>query len=245
MFLSALHMEKILSPLENKGVFDDLEKLYAQMPETECEGCATCCTAPPPGYLIEFLNLYRYLKRNLAAERASIMVKLADYYFLELVDINVKCPFMSGDNKCLVYPVRSLSCRFYGLQNREEAFDHTAMQKLAQFYRERHGIELPPEIVSFHLPPNCARVRVARGKHLKKGDIERLITELAGLEAHVMPPEYIEQDRSLLPFASYLALTVLGEGARSRRIRVMKEYLETGRSELLEGYREKAKEFNF
>jgi hypothetical protein len=48
-----------------------------------------------------------------------------------------------------------------------------------------------------------------------------------------------------MPFATYLALTVLGEGARSRRIRVMKEYLETGKSELLEGYREKAKEFTF
>ena len=245
MFLSALHMEKILSPLENKGVFDDLEKLYEQLPETECEGCATCCTVPPPGYFIEFLNLYRYLKHNLLAERADIMEKLTDYYFLELADIKVKCPFLSGDNKCLVYPVRSLSCRSYGLQNREESFDNTAMQKLAQFYREQHGVELPPEIVDFQLPNNCSKVKIARGHPLKKGDIERLITELARLEAHVMPPEYIEQDRSLMPFATYLALTVLGEGARSRRIRVMKEYLETGKSELLEGYREKAKEFTF
>lgn len=245
MILNTLQIEKVLSPLENKGVFKELETIYEELPETECERCATCCTVPPPGYLLEFLNLYRFLKTNLLAQRAEIMKRVAEYYFLEMADIKVKCPFLSGDNDCLVYPVRPLSCRSYGLKKGKENDDNEAMKRTAQYYREKHGIELPQEIVQFRLPANCEKVKVARGKPLKSGDIERFITDLAKLEMNVAPAEYVEQDLTLMPFATYLALTVLGEGARSRRLKVMKEYLEKGSSPLLEEYKEKAAKFSF
>lgn len=245
MILNTLQIEKILSPLENKGVFKELEIVYEELPETECERCATCCTVPPPGYLLEFLNLYRFLRTNLLAERAEIMRRVTEYYFLELVNIAVKCPFLSGDNNCLVYPVRPLSCRSYGLRQGKENYDNSAMEQTARYYREKHGIELPREIVDFRLPANCEKVKVAKGKSLKKGDIERLITELAKLEMNVAPADYVEQDLTLMPFATYLALTVLGEGARSRRLKIMKEYLEKGSSPLLEEYKEKAGKFSF
>ncbi|MHB1041454.1 MAG: YkgJ family cysteine cluster protein [Eubacteriales bacterium] len=245
MILNTLQIEKVLSPLENKGVFKELETIYGELPETECERCATCCTVPPPGYLLEFLNLYRFLKTNLLAQRAEIMKRVAEYYFLEMADIKVKCPFLSGDNDCLVYPVRPLSCRSYGLKKGKENDDNEAMKRTAQYYREKHGIELPQEIVQFRLPANCEKVKVARGKPLKSGDIERVITDLAKLEMNVAPAEYVEQDLTLMPFATYLALTVLGEGARSRRLKVMKEYLEKGSSPLLEEYKEKAAKFTF
>lgn len=245
MILNTLQIEKVLSPLENKGVFKELKTIYEELPETECERCATCCTVPPPGYLLEFLNLYRFLKTNLLAQRAEIMKRVAEYYFLEMADIKVKCPFLSGDNDCLVYPVRPLSCRSYGLKKGKENDDNEAMKRTAQYYREKHGIELPQEIVQFRLPANCEKVKVARGKPLKSGDIERVITDLAKLEMNVAPAEYVEQDLTLMPFATYLALTVLGEGARSRRLKVMKEYLEKGSSPLLEEYKEKAAKFTF
>lgn len=246
MLLPAANLYPIISSMEKKGIFQELEKIYGQLPETACEQCATCCTVPPPGYFIEYLNLYRYLRDNLKEERAAILKRMARYYFLELVDINTKCPFLSSENMCLIYPVRTLSCRAYGLMNKKGLQeDNSAMELLAGEYREKHGIELPREIIEFRLPAGCEKVKIKNGARPQKGQIERLITEVAKLEAEILPADFVEQERSLMPFATYLAMTVLGEGAQARRIRVMKEYLEKGSSELLEEYKEKASKFEF
>lgn len=247
MLLPAAKLYPAISSMEKKGAFQELEKIYGQIPETACEQCATCCTVPPPGYFIEYLNLYRYLKDNLKEERAEILKKLVEYYFLELVDINTRCPFLSGENKCLIYPVRALSCRAYGLLNKkgDEKNDNGAMERLAKEYHEKHGIDLPREIVEFRLPSGCEKVRTAGGSRPRRGYIERLITDVVKLETEILPVEFVEQDQSLMPFATYLATTVLSEGARARRVRVMKEYLEKGSSELLEEYKDKASKFEF
>ena len=247
MLLPAAKLYPVISSVEKKGSFQELEKIYGQIPETTCEQCATCCTVPPPGYFIEYLNLYRFLKDNLKEERADILKKMVEYYFLELVDINTRCPFLSDENKCLVYPVRTLSCRAYGLLNKKggEKDDNGAMERLAKEYSDRHGIELPREIVEFRLPAGCEKLRITGGARPQKGHIERLITDVVKLETEILPVEFVEQEQSLMPFATYLATTVLGEGARARRVRVMKEYLEKGSSELLEEYKEKASKFEF
>jgi len=246
MLLPAANLYTLISSMEKKGAFQELEKIYGQLPETVCEQCGACCTVPPPGYFIEYLNLYRYLRDNQKEERAGILQRLARYYFLELVDIGSRCPFLSGENKCLVYPVRALSCRTYGLLNKKDRReDSGAMELLAREYRERHGIELPAEIVEFRLPAGCEKVKIKDGAIPPKGRIERLIAEVAKLDTGILPADFVEQDRSLMPYATYLVFTVLGEGAQARRIRVMKEYLEKGSSELLEQYQEKASKFAF
>lgn len=247
MLLPAANLYPLISSMEKKGIFEELEIIYKQIPETFCEQCATCCTVPPPGYFIEYLNLYRYLRDNLKEERAEILRNMVQYYFLELVDINTRCPFLSRENRCLVYPVRNLGCRAYGLMKKKEERreDDGAMERLAREYREKHGIELPGEIVGFRLPASCGKLKVKNGARPPRGHIERLITEVARLEAGILPADFVEQEQSLMPYASYLAFTVLGEGARARRLKVMKEYLEKGHSDLLEEYKEKASRFEF
>jgi len=110
-----------LSYAENEGLFDELNEVYQRLPETTCDRCATCCTVPPPGYLIEFLNLFRYVRDNLKTSQREIMENTLRYFFLELVDINVKCPFLDGSNNCKVYPVRPLSCRMFGLLSEKDS----------------------------------------------------------------------------------------------------------------------------
>lgn len=246
MLLPAANLYPIISSMEKKGAFQELERIYGQIPDTTCEQCATCCTVPPPGYFIEYLNFYRYMKDNLKEEHADILRRMTQYYFLELVDINTRCPFWSEENKCLVYPVRTLSCRAYGLMNKKgKEQSDGAMERLAQVYREKHGIELPKEIVEFRLPSGCEKVKITGGPRPKKGHIEKLITDVAKLETEILPDEFVEHERSLMPFATYLATTVLGEGTRARRLKIMKEYLEKGSSEMLEEYKEKAAKFEF
>lgn len=248
MLLPAANLYPIISSMEKKGVFQELEKIYGQIPETTCEQCATCCTVPPPGYFIEYLNLYRFLKNRPGEEREEILKRLVEYYFLEMVDINTKCPFLSSESKCLVYPVRTLSCRTYGLTGKkgdDGNGNNAAMERLAREYREKYGIELPEEIVDFRLPADCGKVKITNGARPQRGFIEKLITDVAKLETEILPVDFVEQDQSLMPLASYLATTVLSEGARARRIKVMKEYLEKGTSGLLDEYKEKASKYEF
>lgn len=247
MHLSAAKLYPLISSLEKKGAFAELEKIYGALPETTCEQCATCCTVPPPGYFIEYLNLYRFLRNNLKEEREDILKKLVEYYFLELADINVKCPFLGDKNKCLVYPVRALGCRAYGLmpKKEDEPRENGAMEFLAREYREKHGIELPKEIVEFRLPSGCDKLKIKSGTRPPRGHIEKLITDVAKLEAEILPAEFVDNEQSLMPYATYLSSTVLGEGARARRVKIMKEYLEQGKSGLLEEYKEKAGKFEF
>lgn len=247
MILPVSKLYPIISSLEKSGSFQELERIYSQIPETTCGQCATCCTVPPPGYFIEYLYMLRHLRDNLKEERADILKKMAQYYFLEMVDINSKCPFLSDENKCLIYPVRALSCRAYGLmKNRNERpEDNMAMELLARDYKEKHGIELPRQIVEFRLPANCDKVKITDGSRLSKGTIERSITEIARMESEILPADFVEQERSLMPYVNYLAYTVLSEGAQSRRIKVMKEFMDKGSSDLLEEYKEKAGKYEF
>lgn len=240
-----------LSYAENQGLFPELEKIYNKLPETICERCATCCIVPPPGYLIEFLNLYKYVRDNLKDRHKDIIKNTIKFFYLELVDINVKCPFLdeNNENNCLVYPVRPLSCRVSGLLS-EKDFNmgsRRQLDKVAEKYRSLYGIELPQEVVDFEIP-YCDRVRLPDGKKRKISVelVQDMASGIEGLEAKIMPQKVIEEQYTFVPMATHLALTILPEGARVRRTRVMKEYLDSGgHSEMLDGYLDKFGGFEF
>lgn len=238
----------VLSYADNKGLFVELEELYQRLPETVCEKCATCCTVPPPGYLIEFLNLYKYVRDNLKDHHSQIMENVMKFFYLELVDINIKCPFLDNANHCLVYPVRPLGCRIFGLLSEKDfgLGSKRQLEAVARKFREQHGIELPREVVDFELK-YCDQVRSPDGK--KKNISITLLQELASglerLEYKIMPQQVVEEMHTFAPVATHLALSVLPEGARMRRLRVMKEYLENGSSEMLDRYVERFSKFEF
>jgi Fe-S-cluster containining protein len=237
-----------LSYAENEGLFDELNEVYQRLPETTCDRCATCCTVPPPGYLIEFLNLFRYVRDNLKTSQREIMENTLRYFFLELVDINVKCPFLDGSNNCKVYPVRPLSCRMFGLLSEKDSNLGARRQlgAVAEKYRQKYDIQLPSEVVDFQLQ-YCDKVRLPNGRKKKVSIdlIQDMASKLETLEAKIMPQQVIEEQYTFAPMATHLALSVLPEGARLRRPKVMKEYLEKGSSEMLDKYIDKFSGFKF
>lgn len=228
-----------LSYAEKNGLFNKLNSIYDGLPETTCDRCGTCCTVPPPAYIVEYLNMFGYLKKNLAEQIPGILEKTVRFYFLELADISLKCPFLGGDNLCLVYPVRPLSCRGYGLSKSRFSGSRSEMEELAARYKEKHGIVLPEEVVNFKLP-ECGKVKVVGGKKTSTEMLEVAISYVAQLESQMFPVELVDKEYTFVPFATHLALTILPEGARLRRPRVIKEYLETGRSAMLDGFAGKA-----
>lgn len=116
------------------------------------------------------------------------------------------------------------------------------MEELAARYKEKYDIILPEEVVNFKLP-ECGKVTVVGEKKASTEMLEVAISYVAQLESQMFPVELVDQEYTFVPFATHLALTVLPEGARLRRPRVIKEYLEGG-SGMLDGFAEKARTFS-
>lgn len=232
-----------ISYAEKHGLLEELQRVYDRLPVTTCEKCATCCTVPSPAYVVEFLNMFRYLKKNLNDRIPGILERTIKFYFLEMVDLNVKCPFVNPeDNTCLVYPARPFTCRGYGLYEGDAPKTRDEMKQLAEKYKKDYGLILPEEVVNYELP-RCGRVKAADGKKIVPELLKISIADVARLEAGLFPMEIVDSEYTFVPYPTHLALTVLGEGARARRHKVMKEYLEHGDSPLLNGYLEKYRSY--
>lgn len=230
-----------LSYARKNGLFDRLNSIYDSLPETTCDRCGTCCTVPPPAYIVEYLNMFGYLRDSLGDRVPDILEKSVRFYFLELADISLRCPFLGGDNLCLVYPVRPLSCRGYGLYGQDGfSGSRNEMDQLAVRYREQYGIILPDEVVNFRLP-ECGKVKVRNNKKASRETLEVAVSYVAQLESQLFPVDLVDKEYTFVPFVTHLALTVLPEGARLRRPKVLKEYLETGGSPVLDRYAERAR----
>lgn len=169
------------------------------------------------------------------------------YYFLELVDINQKCPFLDDKGDCAIYAVRPYTCRIYGLLSprQDNPARRQMMEKIAEQYRQEHDLELPREIVEFEFP-QCDRVQVVGGARKKPSELVQLLAvDLGRLETFFVPPEAVEKQYTFAPYVNHLVTSIVSEGARYRRPRVMKEFLTTGHSQLLDDYLEKYKKVAF
>ncbi len=243
--LNKLH--QAVSQAGEERLFDKLQAVYDQVPETECEKCAVCCTVPQPAYIVEYLNMFRHINKQMPELWPEFIGNAVRYYFLELVDVKQRCPFLGSDNNCRVYEARPFTCRIYGLLGTDtdkEAMRRN-MQKLAEKYKQEHDLELPAEIVNYELP-RCEKVRVSNQKGKKPQELVQLLAaDIGQLESFFVPPDVVDSQYTFVPYVNHLIMSVVSEGARYRRPRVMKEFLETGRSELLEGYVEKFKKVGF
>jgi len=71
--LDKLH--QAVSQAGEEGLFDKLQAVYDQVPETECDRCATCCTVPQPAYIVEYLNMFRYVNSRMPKAWPELIAK--------------------------------------------------------------------------------------------------------------------------------------------------------------------------
>lgn len=81
----------------------ELFNIYSKIPDFPCKQCAHCCN-----HIIWF-----------KPENEIIREYIKNFNLQKTIEINIqqddkeKCPFLKN-NKCLVYPVRPIVCRFQG-----------------------------------------------------------------------------------------------------------------------------------
>jgi hypothetical protein len=83
-----------------------LNEIYSKIPIIKCkEDCHECCGCNQ-WLPIEAKNILEFLKKNNITERKA--KSLFDY-----------CPYIEND-KCLIYPVRPIICRLFGVVKKDE-----------------------------------------------------------------------------------------------------------------------------
>jgi Fe-S-cluster containining protein len=82
-----------------------LNKIYDQIPEMDCNGCGGCC-GPIKWFASEDFVIKDYMKQN--------NIEYIKWGIRDFIKNNFKCPYLTKDKKCKIYPVRPIICRLQG-----------------------------------------------------------------------------------------------------------------------------------
>ncbi|MTI81217.1 MAG: YkgJ family cysteine cluster protein [Firmicutes bacterium] len=246
--LPSVELYNALNKAQGNNMLAELQQIYDKLPQTTCNNCASCCNwGSPPAFFIEYLNMYKYVRDNMKEQWGEVLTRSAEYFYLELVDVNQKCPFVGPDNRCSIYQVRPLSCRIYGLLAKsdfEKGDLNQGLKFIASKLWDEYQIKVPSEIANSELKW-CGNVKNPTGKHLKMDVLVSATSEVAKIDARFFPENLVDQEGTSLPYPVHLMNTVLGDGARARKIKIMKEFADQGTKTMLAPILKKANNFEF
>ena len=133
-------------------VFEKIQSLYGQLPETTCacEEPGTCCAFLPEMTLMEALQWLQVMQQMPDAERMALIRKFVEFYLTNPIR-HMGCSFLS-EGHCGIYEFRPFACRAYGLWSRTTGYERTRQsrdgkKKLVKMW-QRYGIDLAPETLA-------------------------------------------------------------------------------------------------
>lgn len=235
MLMSEVGLEKSIGLAEASGLFVGLERVYSDVPSGQCTGCTQCCSESVNAFYIEFLNIWRRLKKDPARKR-RLMPRILRYYMLEMVE-RASCPFLDDDGRCAVYSERPLVCRQFGHWSRK-AFGRNieavlqANRDAADFYRTTYGLVLPEAAVNKTMA-YCEAFQAQR----KIGPIRRgeQTDAVFALDLPFLQEKLLNESLIGIPLVTWFIYTVFDpEEAGTLRLKVMHEFLDHGASETLD-----------
>jgi len=91
----------------------ELEEIYSSIPEISCvENCGKCCGLISMSKLEE-KRIRRFLEENHL--NIQFYNDPLDVTYMKAVYGNNRCYFLDEDQRCLIYPIRPIICRLYGV----------------------------------------------------------------------------------------------------------------------------------
>lgn len=175
-------------PMLPNAVRARLNDLYDQVPGVSCRGCdqpGSCCELTQsewdaeyatmyPLYAVEYFNIVDYVRTHFDTERQRELLSSMD-------ERPKKCPFLTDSRGCSIHPARPLTCRTYGVLNREEQVIEAT---------ETHGDDLPKFWVSAFLSVErytvCAQTQLQEPEKVEahldamvSSDYERRLLDMA------------------------------------------------------------------
>ncbi|MFH1008861.1 MAG: YkgJ family cysteine cluster protein [Candidatus Latescibacterota bacterium] len=133
-----------------------LGELYQSIPGTTCANCGSCCRVNEverrqgwvtmyPLYAAEYLHIASFVADTFAPQRRDFLLSFQEEWPLQ-------CPFRDPEqDACTIYPVRPLTCRTYGIMDKERIEETVAAH---QSHLQREQLERFKRSEMHHLCPN-------------------------------------------------------------------------------------------
>ena len=139
---------------DKNELFTKLNDIYKSLPSGDCTGCGKCCMESVGINLVEFLNIYKYLKNKDRLRKQSLS-RILDYYFLEYTEKRC-CPFRDENNRCLIYEVRPLNCRLFGHWKKDDYnnnLNNVTKRNIEykEYMKKEYGFDISDEVVNFKI----------------------------------------------------------------------------------------------
>lgn len=209
---------------ENK-LLDKLNNVYKSLPNGNCSGCGNCCMESVGINLIEFINIYNYLKDK-EELRNICLSKVLDYYFLEYTKKS-PCPFKDEDNRCMIYNVRPLNCRLFGHWKKDDYNKNlvnvnTRNKEYKNLIKSQYGFDISDEVVNYKI--NYCESFIPQNGYLDKSTRLSFSDELMTLDANIFSKGIIDiefKDRGIVEYFIESLLNI--DTAYNIKIKLSKE----------------------
>lgn len=209
---------------ENK-LLDKLNNVYKSLPNGNCSGCGNCCMESVGINLIEFINIYNYLKDK-EELRNICLSKVLDYYFLEYTKKS-PCPFKDEDNRCMIYNVRPLNCRLFGHWKKDDYNKNlvnvnTRNKEYKNLIKSKYGFDISDEVVNYKI--NYCESFIPQNGYLDKSTRLSFSDELMTLDANIFSKGIIDiefKDRGIVEYFIESLLNI--DTAYNIKIKLSKE----------------------
>lgn len=206
-------------------LFDKLNKIYTTLPSGDCTGCGKCCNESVGINLVEFINIYNYLKDKERLRKESLD-RILDYYFLEYTEKRC-CPFRDKNNRCLIYEVRPLNCRLFGHWKKDDYnknLDNVTQRNkdYQEFMKSKHGFDISDEVVNFKIK-YCEDFKPKKD-YLDKSTRLSFSDEIMTLDSRLFANEVIDiefRDRGIVEY--FIESLLYQNVAYNIKIRVSKD----------------------
>ncbi|MGL5331070.1 MAG: YkgJ family cysteine cluster protein [Peptostreptococcaceae bacterium] len=206
-------------------LFSKLNNVYDNLPSGDCKGCGKCCMESVGINLVEFLNIYNYLKEKEDLRKKSLD-RIIDYYFLEYSEKRC-CPFRDENNRCLIYEVRPLNCRLFGHWKKEDYNSNLSNvtqrnKDYKEYMKEKYNFDISEEVVNFKIR-YCEDFK-PQNDYLDKSTRLNFSDELMTLDCRVFANEIINIDFRDRGIVEYFIESLLHQNvAYNIKVRISQE----------------------